>query len=171
MPYSLFACLVYLSVGLFLALSIRLGIWTPLRPFSQVNLDVKVNTTYKCPLMMSQLHCLWWVFVPRNNVSADSCKQRVIINGAAVASSKDVSWNLFYYRGLKTLDIILRSKLFLLSWDRNSYWYFSLELLQLAKSWTRAEPRQAWYKVIYTKYSKHWSYTVAHIIDCVCRKC
>ena len=26
-------------------------------------------------------------------------------------------------------------------------------------------------KVIYTKYSKHWPYTVAHIIDCVCRKC
>ena len=26
-------------------------------------------------------------------------------------------------------------------------------------------------KVIYTKYSKHWPYTVAHTIDCVCRKC
>ena len=25
-------------------------------------------------------------------------------------------------------------------------------------------------KVIYTKYSKHWLYTVAHIIDCVCSK-
>ena len=25
-------------------------------------------------------------------------------------------------------------------------------------------------KVIYTKYSKHWPYTVAHTIDCVCRK-
>ena len=24
-------------------------------------------------------------------------------------------------------------------------------------------------KVIYTKYSKHWPYTVAHTIDCVCR--
>ena len=24
------------------------------------------------------------------------------------------------------------------------------------------------FKVIYTKYSKHWSYTVAHTIDCVC---
>ena len=23
---------------------------------------------------------------------------------------------------------------------------------------------------IYTKYSKHWSYTVAHTIDCVCSK-
>ena len=27
------------------------------------------------------------------------------------------------------------------------------------------------FKVIYTKYSKHWPYTVAHTIDCVCRKC
>ena len=26
-------------------------------------------------------------------------------------------------------------------------------------------------KVIYTKYSKHWPYTVALRIDCVCRKC
>ena len=26
-------------------------------------------------------------------------------------------------------------------------------------------------KVIYTKYSKHWPYTVAYTIDCVCRKC
>ena len=26
-------------------------------------------------------------------------------------------------------------------------------------------------KVIYTKYSKRWPYTVAHTIDCVCRKC
>ena len=26
-------------------------------------------------------------------------------------------------------------------------------------------------KVIYTKYSKHWPYTVAQTIDCVCRKC
>ena len=26
-------------------------------------------------------------------------------------------------------------------------------------------------KVIYTKYSKHRPYTVAHTIDCVCRKC
>ena len=26
-------------------------------------------------------------------------------------------------------------------------------------------------KVIGTKYSKHWPYTVAHTIDCVCRKC
>ena len=26
-------------------------------------------------------------------------------------------------------------------------------------------------KVIYTKYSKHWPYTVAHTIDCVCIKC
>ena len=26
-------------------------------------------------------------------------------------------------------------------------------------------------KVIYTKYSKHWPYTVAHTIECVCRKC
>ena len=26
-------------------------------------------------------------------------------------------------------------------------------------------------KVICTKYSKHWPYTVAHTIDCVCRKC
>ena len=26
-------------------------------------------------------------------------------------------------------------------------------------------------KVIDTKYSKHWPYTVAHTIDCVCRKC
>ena len=26
-------------------------------------------------------------------------------------------------------------------------------------------------KVIYTKYSKHWTYTVAHTIDCVCIKC
>ena len=25
-------------------------------------------------------------------------------------------------------------------------------------------------KVIYTKYSKHWPYTVAHTIDCVCSK-
>ena len=25
-------------------------------------------------------------------------------------------------------------------------------------------------KVIYSKYSKHWPYTVAHTIDCVCRK-
>ena len=25
-------------------------------------------------------------------------------------------------------------------------------------------------KVIYTKYSKHWLYTVAHTIDCVCSK-
>ena len=25
-------------------------------------------------------------------------------------------------------------------------------------------------KVIYTKYSKHWPYTVAHTIDCVCTK-
>ena len=27
------------------------------------------------------------------------------------------------------------------------------------------------FKVIYTKYSKHWPYTVAHTIDCMCRKC
>ena len=26
-------------------------------------------------------------------------------------------------------------------------------------------------KVIYTKYSKHWPYTVAHTFECVCRKC
>ena len=26
-------------------------------------------------------------------------------------------------------------------------------------------------KVIYPKYSKHWPYTVADTIDCVCRKC
>ena len=26
-------------------------------------------------------------------------------------------------------------------------------------------------KVINTKYSKHWPYTAAHTIDCVCRKC
>ena len=26
-------------------------------------------------------------------------------------------------------------------------------------------------KVIYTKYSKHWPYTVAHTIDCLFRKC
>ena len=26
-------------------------------------------------------------------------------------------------------------------------------------------------KVIDTKYSKHWPYTVAHTIECVCRKC
>ena len=26
-------------------------------------------------------------------------------------------------------------------------------------------------KVIYTKYSKHCPYAVAHTIDCVCRKC
>ena len=26
-------------------------------------------------------------------------------------------------------------------------------------------------KVIYTKYSKHWPYTVAHTIDCVCIEC
>ena len=26
-------------------------------------------------------------------------------------------------------------------------------------------------KVIYTKYSKQWPYTVAHTINCVCRKC
>ena len=25
-------------------------------------------------------------------------------------------------------------------------------------------------KVIYSKYSKHWPYTVAHAIDCVCSK-
>ena len=25
-------------------------------------------------------------------------------------------------------------------------------------------------KVIHTKYSKHWAYTVAHTIDCVCIK-
>ena len=25
-----------------------------------------------------------------------------------------------------------------------------------------------WFKVIYTKYSKHWPYTVAHTLDCVC---
>ena len=41
MPYSLLACLVYLSIGLFLALAIRLGIWTTLRPFSHVKLDVR----------------------------------------------------------------------------------------------------------------------------------
>ena len=28
----------------------------------------------------------------------------------------------------------------------------------------------AWSKVIYPKYSKHWLYTVAHTIDCVCSK-
>ena len=28
---------------------------------------------------------------------------------------------------------------------------------------------KAFGKVIYTKYSKHWPYTVAHTIDCVCR--
>ena len=27
-----------------------------------------------------------------------------------------------------------------------------------------------WHKVIYPKYSKHWPYTVAHTIDCVCSK-
>jgi hypothetical protein len=26
-------------------------------------------------------------------------------------------------------------------------------------------------KVIYTKYSKHWPYTVAHTFECVCIKC
>ena len=30
---------------------------------------------------------------------------------------------------------------------------------------------QHFVKVIYHKYSKHWTYTVAHTIDCVCRKC
>ena len=34
---------------------------------------------------------------------------------------------------------------------------------ELAKFWPRA-------KVIYTKYSKHWLYTVANTIDCVCSK-
>ena len=29
---------------------------------------------------------------------------------------------------------------------------------------------QVYIKVIHTKYSKHWPYTVAHTIDCVCRK-
>ena len=28
--------------------------------------------------------------------------------------------------------------------------------------------KQAWVKVIYPKYSKHWPYTVAHTIECVC---
>ena len=34
-------------------------------------------------------------------------------------------------------------------------------------SWNRS-----WHlgKVIYTKYSKHWPYTVAHTIECVCSK-
>ena len=30
--------------------------------------------------------------------------------------------------------------------------------------------RDPYPKVIYTKYSKHWPYTVAHTIDCVCSK-
>ena len=31
--------------------------------------------------------------------------------------------------------------------------------------------KQTQVKDIHTKYSKHWPYTVAHTIDCVCRKC
>ena len=38
--------------------------------------------------------------------------------------------------------------------------------IEVLKWWT-----QEIGKVIYPKYSKHWSYTVAHTIDCVCRKC
>ena len=30
--------------------------------------------------------------------------------------------------------------------------------------------KEAKNKVIYPKYSKHWSYTVAHTIDCLCSK-
>ena len=33
-----------------------------------------------------------------------------------------------------------------------------------------AHHNDAWGKVIETKYSKHWPYTVAHTIDCVCSK-
>ena len=32
------------------------------------------------------------------------------------------------------------------------------------------EKTEAWIKVIYPKYSKHWLSTVAHTIDCVCSK-
>ena len=38
------------------------------------------------------------------------------------------------------------------------------------KLYTSYSP-QVWAKVIDTKYSKHWPYTYAHTIECVCRKC
>ena len=48
-------------------------------------------------------------------------------------------------------------------------------------SWLQSATRKVWLvwyikqvvavgKVIYTKYSKHWLYTVAHTIECVCSK-
>ena len=37
--------------------------------------------------------------------------------------------------------------------------------------WTDLGIIHASTKVTYPKYSKHWPYTAAHTIDCVCRKC
>ena len=39
-------------------------------------------------------------------------------------------------------------------WFKFKFWFYILPLL----------------KVMYTKYSKHWLYTVAHTIECVCSK-
>ena len=47
------------------------------------------------------------------------------------------------------------------------YIAWDIQLLEKTFRINREEERD---KVIYPKYSKHWPYTVAHTIDCVCSK-
>ena len=64
------------------------------------------------------------------------------------------------------------SSLFELQWP----WFFALCFFQKAgcpifkKQGARFLRIVGADKVIYTKYSKHWPYTVAHTLDCVCSK-
>ena len=47
---------------------------------------IKVNTTYERPLMMCQLSSLWYFFVQRENVLADSRKQKTFIRSSVFSS-------------------------------------------------------------------------------------
>ena len=50
-----------------------------------------------------------------------------------------------------------------------SYWSRNI-VLGWSKLWMQLHLILAPFKIIYPKYSKHWSYTLAHTINCVCSK-
>ena len=50
-----------------------------------------------------------------------------------------------------------------------SYWYRKI-VLGWSKLWMQLHLILAPFKILYPKYSKHWSYTLAHTINCVWSK-
>ena len=56
------------------------------------------------------------------------------------------------------------------SWDSIETWMNDLQIGRIKSISEPFSPFCIAAKVIYTKYSKHWLYTVAHTIECVCSK-